>query len=96
MRDIYRFKFAEKVPEERIEENLFWAVFNTESVFGKAKVRLDGSFLFVKKQRVCLVDKSTQIGQHIAQLFTSLMSREFGEQSFKVERISTNERTCHG
>jgi len=91
MRNIYRFIFSETVPAKRVEENLFWAVFNTESIYGKSKVRLDGSFLFDRKQKICLIDKTTQIGQHIAQLFTSLIAREFGEQSFRVVRIADKE-----
>lgn len=93
MNGVYRFEFAGKVPSKEIEESLFWAVFNAESVFGKPRVRLDASFLFDREKRVCVIDKATEVGQHIAQVFTSLITREFGEDSFKVERLPPKEKS---
>lgn len=87
MSEVYRFQFKNKIPSKVVEETLYWAVFNAESVFGKPKVRLDASFLFDKEKNICVIDKSTEVGKHIAQVFTSLISKEYGEDSFKVERI---------
>lgn len=95
MNAVYRFKFKGSISAKAIEEALFWAVFNAESVFGKPKVRLDASFLFDKEKHVCVVDKTTEVGQHIAQIFTSLIAREFGEDAFKVERLSPEEKINH-
>jgi hypothetical protein len=92
MNAVYRFQFKETIPAKVIEETLFWAVFNAESVFGKPKVRLDASFLFDREKKVCVIDKTTDVGQHIAQIFTSLVTREFGEDAFKVERLATKEK----
>ena len=92
MNGVYRFEFAGKAPAKKIEESLFWAVFNAESVFGKPRVRLDASFLFDREKRVCVIDKATEVGQPIAQVFTSLVTREFGEASFKVERLPSKEK----
>ncbi len=91
MDGVYRFQFKHDVPSKDIEEHLFWAVFNAESVFGKPNVRLDASFLFEKEKKVCVIDKSTEVGQHIARVFTSLVTREFGEESFTVERLPPKE-----
>jgi len=93
MNAIYRFEFRDGIPAKEIEETLFWAVFNAESVFGKPRLRLDASFIFDRDKRVCVIDKSTKVGQHIAQIFTSLITREFGEEAFKVERIQPQETT---
>ena len=84
---VYRFEFQQDVPGKAIEEHLYWSVFNAESVFGKPKVRLDASFYFDQEKKVCVIDKTTEVGRHIAQVFTSLITREFGEESFKVERL---------
>lgn len=92
MNAVYRFKFKEAISPKVIEETLFWAVFNAESVFGKPKVRLDASFLFDREKKVCVIDKTTEVGQHIAQIFTSLITREFGEDAFKVERLPTKDK----
>lgn len=91
MSEIYRFKFKDGVPPKEIEETLFWAVFNAESVFGKPKVRLDASFYFERDKNVCVIDKSTDVGEHIAKVFTSMISLEFGEESFQVERLPPKE-----
>ncbi|MBI4377315.1 MAG: hypothetical protein HY549_12820 [Elusimicrobia bacterium] len=96
MEGVYRFRFKDDVPTKDVEENLFWAVFNAEAVFGKPRVRLDASFLFDRDKRVCVIDKSTEVGRHIAQLFTSLITREFGEEAFKVERVPPKEGEAHG
>ena len=89
---LYRFTFQQNIQPEAIEETLFWAVFNAESVFGKPRVRLDASFLFDREKKVCVIDKTTEVGQHIAQVFTSLITREFGEEAFKVERLPSKEK----
>jgi len=84
---VYKFAFRENVPTKEIEECLYWAAFNTESIFGKAKFRLDCSFHFDQRQKIVLIDKSTDSGKHLSQLFTSIVSREFGDESFRVERM---------
>jgi hypothetical protein len=84
---VYRFEFDQDIPIKEIEDTLFWAVLNAESIFGKSKVRLDGSFYFDRSKRICVIDKTTEVGQHIAQIFTSLISRSFGETAFRVNRL---------
>lgn len=91
MNELYRFQFRADIPSKDIEETLFWSVFDTESVFGKSKVRLDASFYFDRVKKVCVIDKGTDVGQHIAQIFTSHITREFGEGAFSVERIDKDE-----
>lgn len=96
MDKVYRFEFKQDVPSKAVEEHLFWAVFNAESVFGKPRVRLDASFLFDREKNVCVIDKTTEVGRHIAQVFTSLITREFGEEAFKVERLPPKNGGDHG
>lgn len=95
MNTVYRFKFKGNVSAKVVEETLFWAVFNAESVFGKPQVRLDASFLFDKAKKVCVIDKTTEVGKHIAQIFTSLLTKEFGEAAFTVERLEPEEKNNH-
>lgn len=93
---VYRFEFKDGVPVKEIEETLCWAVLNAESIYGKPKVRLDGSFHFDKEKRVCVIDKTTEVGQHIAQIFTSCISRAFGEEAFKVARLRKKKQFADG
>lgn len=95
MNELYRFQFRVDILLKDIEETLFWSVFDTESVFGKSKVRLDASFYFDRVKKVCVIDKGTDVGQHIAQIFTSHVTREFGEGAFSVERIDRDENLNH-
>ena len=88
MNEVYRFKFKHDVLAREIEDALFWAVFNAESVFGKAKVRLDASFYFDRRKKVCVIDSKTEVGDHIAKLLTSLSAKKFGEDAFRVGRVA--------
>ncbi|MCG3204974.1 MAG: hypothetical protein KCHDKBKB_01691 [Elusimicrobia bacterium] len=88
---VYKFTFLENIPIKEIEECLFWSGFNTESIFGKARFRLDGSFHLDRPRKFVVIDKSTDVGKHLAQIFTSVISREFGEESFRVERLLATE-----
>ena len=96
MSEVYRFSFQDGISSKEIEEQLYWAVFNTESVYGKPTVRLDGAFLFDEKNRICVIDKATEVGRHIAQLFTSYLTSQFGEAAFKVERIEHSTESKDG
>lgn len=91
MDGVYRFHFKDNIAAREIEDRLCWAVFNAESLFGKPRVRLDASLYFDESNKSCVIDKSTDVGRHIAQVFTSLISKEFGEESFQVERLPQKE-----
>ena len=91
MAEVYRIAFQQDIPSREIEDALFWAVFNTESVFGKAKVRLDGDFDFNHRTKVCEISTGTDVGEHIAKMFTRLAATKFGESAFHVERMEKKE-----
>jgi hypothetical protein len=83
----YRFTFEQGVSGGRIEALLFLAAVNTENVFGEAAMRLDASFRFDPRTRTCVIQGDTEVGQHIARLFITYVSKELGEHSYAVERI---------
>lgn len=86
-RDIYRYNFSDDVPFRDVEESLLLAVLATESLHGRSLVRLDASFCLDESRRACVVDAGTEVGRHIARIFTGFLTREFGEEAFKVERV---------
>jgi len=86
-RELYRYNFTADVPLKDVEESLLLAVLATESLHGRALVRLDASFCLDSKKRSCVVDAATDVGRDIARIFTGFLSREFGEEAFKVERV---------
>ena len=86
-RDIYRYRFERDVPMKEARESLLLAVLATESLHGRSLVRLDASFCLEEKKRTCVVDAGTEVGRHIARIFTGFITREFGEEAFRVERL---------
>jgi len=93
-RELYRYNFDSKVPIQDVEESLLLAVLAAESLHGRALVRLDASFCLDSKKRSCVVDAATDVGRAIARIFTGFLSREFGEEAFKVERVGDVHPVC--
>ena len=87
MSGIYQFEFEKQVPSNGINDALNLSVLNVRNIFGKPKVQLDAWYEFDPEKKICLIDKSTEVGQHIAQHFVSFITRSFGEKSFTVTRL---------
>ena len=90
MNETYRIRFNKDISDEHIEQRLLLAALNTENVFGEAAMRLDASFRFDRKSKVCLIDKGTEVGRHIARLFIAYISKEFGDDCYSVERTQAD------
>lgn len=86
-REIYRYSFGDDIPTDEAEESLMLAVLAAECIHGHSALRLAGAFLFDPAKRSCVVDGSTEIGQHIAAIFTGFLGKQFGDEAFKVERV---------
>ena len=86
--DIYKYEFSFNVPIDEVERSLALSVLTTESLHGRTRVRLDASFCIDKKEHACVVDAGTEVGCHIASIFTGYLTREFGENAFRVKRIN--------
>ncbi|MBI5787823.1 MAG: hypothetical protein HZA78_03075 [Candidatus Schekmanbacteria bacterium] len=84
---VYRYNFNEKIPLQEVEDSLMLAVLAIECLHGRSLVRLDASFSLDKGKRTCVVDAGTEVGGHIASVFTGFLTREFGEDTFRVERV---------
>ena len=95
-RELYRYKFDTRVPIRDVEESLLLAVLAAESLHGRSLVRLDASFCLNTRKRSCVVDSATEIGRAIARIFTGFLTREFGEEAFKVERVGDPELKTTG
>ena len=86
--EIYRYTFDADIPFHEIEDSLLLAVLAAESLHGRSPLRLDASFCLDSHKRTCVVDAATEVGRAIARIFTGYLSREFGEESFKVDRVA--------
>jgi len=85
-RDIYRYRFNENVPLREAEESLLLAVLAVESLYGRSPVRLDAAFCLDREKRSCVVAAGSEVGRAIARIFTGFLTRQFGEEAFRVER----------
>ncbi len=86
-RRVYRFTLDERISPHDVRDSLFLSVFAAEGLHGRTQVLLDAAFCLDKQKRACVVDASTDVGRSIAQIFTGLLAREFGEDAFTVDRI---------
>ena len=86
--EIYRYNFVPALPLEDIEASLVLAIMSAESLHGEAQVRLDAAHFFDSDQRTCVIDASTPVGRDVNRLFVGFVSREFGEDAFRVERVN--------
>lgn len=86
--DVYRYEFAQAVEIEEVEATLVLAVAAAENLHGAAQVRLDAEFAFDPVLRVGVVNAATPVGRDLNKLFAGFLAREFGPDSFRVERVS--------
>jgi hypothetical protein len=85
--ELYRYSFDAKIPFEEIEGCLFLALLAAESLHGRALVRLNASFCLDMAKRCLVLDATTEVGRSIASIFVGFITREFGDDSFKVRRL---------
>jgi len=84
--DVYRFEFDRSVPLTEAEMSLHLSLFAVEGLYGEARVRLEASYHLDEARRSITVDGGTEVGAAIVKVFTRLLTREFGEDGFRVRR----------
>lgn len=87
--DVFRFSFSREVPVDEAESTLHLAAFAVEGIYGNARVRLDFSYKVDPERRLLFVDGNSDVGRTIAQVFTGLLLREFGDDAFRVDRTDS-------
>ncbi|MCL0035829.1 hypothetical protein M1N82_00340 [Dehalococcoidia bacterium] len=87
MSAVCRFTFPDATDRFRIEAAIASAIFNAECCFGKPRVRLSAGYYMAEDKPQCIIDVSTEVGEHIAQVFTGIMMNTLGEDEFQVRRI---------
>ena len=85
----YRYTFTPDVPIEEIEASLLLAIWGCETLHGEAQTRLDAAHFLDPAMRACVIDAGTPVGRDLNRLFIGFVSREFGPDSFDVERIES-------
>lgn len=87
MKAVCRFKFPEGTNRDLIEAAIASAIFNAECFFGKPKVRLSAAYYMAPDKPECVIDISSEVGEHVAQVFTGIIINTLGEDKFQVRRI---------
>jgi hypothetical protein len=88
MKAVLKFKFPEGTEKQFIEASMASAIFNAECVFGKPRVRVSCvAYYIADDSRQCVIDVSSEVGEHVAQVFTGIMMNVLGEEKFLVTRI---------
>ena len=87
---VFRFTLSSDVPLDEAEMTLQLATFAVEGLFGAARVRLEFGYHVDTNRHAILIDGTTEVGSVIVRVFTGLLLREFGEDSFQVERLNSN------
>jgi len=82
----FRFEFEPSIQLTEAELSLHLALYAVEGLYGEARVRLDASYHLDEAGRGITVDCGTEVGAAVVQVFTRLLSREFGEDAFRVRR----------
>jgi hypothetical protein len=88
MPDACRFRFQKGPSRESIEAQLAIAIRATESVYGGPRVRMGVGYLFSEDGRELAIDVSTEVGDHVARIFTGLLTWQLGEEHFTVDRTA--------
>lgn len=87
MSEDVRYTFEANVPTADVKASLLLAILAAESLHGEAQVRLDATHEFDMIKRACVIDAGTPVGRDINRLFVGFLQREFGADSFEVERV---------
>ncbi len=88
MKALCTFKFAKQTKREAVEAAIHSAVFNAECVYGKPRVMVLGAICHLSDDgRHCFIDVSSEVGEHVAQVFTGIIINTLGEDKFRVRRV---------
>lgn len=84
----FRFEFQPAIAISEVEMTLHLALYAVEGLFGEARVRLETTYRTDEDHHLVTLDGSTEVGAAIVKVFTRLLIREFGEDSFQVRGIT--------
>ena len=82
----YRYTLGSEISMADVQDSLHLAVLAVECMHGAAQARLDVSHEFDPKNRTCVIDAATRVGRDLNRLFIGFLQKEFGPDSFSVER----------
>jgi hypothetical protein len=86
-REVYRYRFDAGVPIAEVEATIVLSLFGVEALHGEAQTRLDAAHFLDIEGRALVIDAGTPVGKDLNLLFAGFTLKEFGLNSFQVERV---------
>jgi hypothetical protein len=83
---ILKFEFRGEVDREAIETDVTLAIFASECVFGKPRIRLEASYLLDDEGKACVISTAGEAGEAAARRFAGLTAARVGEEGYSVRR----------
>lgn len=74
IRNVYKFTFAKDVSIEEVNNAMAMAAIAVESIYGEHAMMIDGKFYVSDRQRICLIDSESQLGQDLAKVFAGFIA----------------------
>lgn len=84
--ETYCYRFAPELPLQEVEDALMLAAMAAEGLHGRTRLRLETRFQLQARERFCRIEASTTVGHDLARIFTGLLTQQFGEEGFRVDR----------
>lgn len=87
---VFHFDFEPNVPLASAELSLHLAMFAVEGLVGRARVQLGVEYT-LDSERHAIAITGDRVAQTVARVFTALLLREFGDESFTVHHVAGRE-----
>lgn len=91
----FRYRYSKQVSAKQAESTVAIAVVATEAINGTAETRLHARYFLNSGKRTIVVDGSTTAGMDLNRLIAHFFEREFGPDSFSVERVTSDNLSPH-
>ena len=87
---IFKYSFTETVLMSDVEATFVLAVIAMEALYGESETRLFAEHAMDLTAHTCVIDASTDLGRDLNCLFVVFLIREYGPDSFCMERVATD------
>lgn len=83
----YEFRIEPRASLAEVERTLHLALYGVEGLFGRARVRLEVQYVRDDARRRLTIDVTSDVGEAVVRMLTSLLAYEFGDSAFEVNQI---------
>ncbi len=81
----FQFRFGPRVELDEVHDSLVLSLMASEGLHGRTRVQLEANFHLDRDERTCTVQAETEVGRDLVRIFTALLTRQFGEDGFRVK-----------